>query len=304
MMTRFLDGVTYQAVMAGSVLLFVLAEAAGVGSQVASYAVVAVAAIAILVLEAIRPYRSSWQPDRSTVANDAAFLALVQMLLPMFLSAAVVFGVASMGNDVETALHDLWPHRWPIVAQVMLMLVVGDALRYWLHRAFHTWQSMWRFHAVHHSPKELYWLNVGRFHPIEKGGQLILDSLPFVIVGVEPGVLAGYFVFYAVNGFFQHSNCRVRLGPLNWIVSGPELHRWHHSRRIAESNNNYGNNLIVWDAIFGTRFLPENDEVGELGLINRAYPQSFLSQMTTVFEPGLDKAARPATQSSVQVSER
>lgn len=303
-MTRLLDGATYPAVMVGSVLAFLFAVAAGVGAQVASYAAVAVAAVAILGLEAVRPYRPSWQPDRATVATDAAFLALIQMLLPFFLSAAIVFGLAVMGNDVETVLHDLWPHRWPTAAQVVLMLVVGDALRYWLHRAFHTWQSMWRFHAVHHSPKGLYWLNVGRFHPIEKGGQLILDSLPFVIVGVEPEVLAGYFVFYAVNGFFQHSNCRVRLGLLNWIVSGPELHRWHHSRRIVESNNNYGNNLIVWDVIFGTRFLPENDEVGELGLINRAYPQAFLSQMTTVFEPGLDKEAHAATQSTAQASDR
>lgn len=113
--------------------------------------------------------------------------------------------------------------------------------------------------------------------------------LPFIILGVNEKVLAGYFVFYSVNGFFQHSNCRVKLGFLNWIISGPELHRWHHSRLISESDNNYGNNLIIWDVIFGTRFLPSDRQVEELGLINRKYPDSFFKQMTSVFKNGLDK---------------
>ena len=48
-------------------------------------------------------------------------------------------------------------------------------------------------------------------------------------MGVSGDVLAGYFTFYAVNGFYQHSNCLVWLGRLNYVISGPELHRWHHS---------------------------------------------------------------------------
>ena len=102
-------------------------------------------------------------------------------------------------------------------------------------------------------------------------------------------VLAAYFVFYAVNGFFQHSNCDVRLGPLNYIVSGPELHRWHHSEFAEESDTNFGNNLIIWDLLFGSRFLPANREVGRLGLVNRDYPSGFLAQMKSPFLPGLDK---------------
>jgi sterol desaturase/sphingolipid hydroxylase (fatty acid hydroxylase superfamily) len=159
-----------------------------------------------------------------------------------------------------------WPHHWPVVGQVALMLVAADGARYWLHRLSHSWQPLWRLHAVHHSPRRLYWLNVARFHPAEKALQLVVDSLPFVLIGVDELVLAGYFVFYAVNGFFQHSNCRVRLGPLNHLISGPELHRWHHSTVVAESSSNFGNNLIVWDVLFGTRFLPPDRVVADLGI--------------------------------------
>ena len=135
---------------------------------------------------------------------------------------------------------------------------------------------MWRLHAVHHSPHQLYWLNVGRFHPIEKSIQYAVDSLPFALLGAPQETLAAYFVFYAINGFFQHSNCRVRLGPLNYVVSGPELHRWHHSKVSAESNNNYGNNLILWDILFGTRWLPKGREVGPLGLHKSRVPAGLL----------------------------
>jgi sterol desaturase/sphingolipid hydroxylase (fatty acid hydroxylase superfamily) len=102
-------------------------------------------------------------------------------------------------------------------------------------------------------------------------------------------VLALYFVFYAINGFFQHCNIELKLGPLNYIVSGPELHRWHHSVVIGESNKNYGNNLIIWDLVFGTWYLPKTEMVRELGLKNRKYPLDFLSQLKTPFKKGMDQ---------------
>ena len=172
-------------------------------------------------------------------------------------------------------------------------LLVAELLRYPLHVAAHNTKTLWRLHAVHHSPKKLYWLNVGRFHPAEKALQYTLDTLPFILVGVGPEVVALYFVFYAVNGFYQHSNVDVRYGLLNYIVSGPELHRWHHSKRIHESNRNYGNNLIVWDLVFGTWFFPRDARVGDLGLFNRNYPPDFIGQMTAPLTPGLDKKPPP-----------
>ncbi len=142
---------------------------------------------------------------------------------------------------------------------------------------------------MHHAPHKLYWLNVGRFHPIDKGLQFLFDVLPFILLGVGEEVLGLYLVCYALNGFFQHSNIEVRLGVLNYVISGPESHRWHHSRFKEESNHNYGNNLIIWDWLFGTWYLPEDKHVDELGLVNRRYPTSFLKQMMTPFIAGADK---------------
>ena len=63
-----------------------------------------------------------------------------------------------------------------------------------------------------------------------------------------------------MSGLFQHSNCDIRLGWLNYLVSGPEVHRWHHSKQIAESNANYAHSFVVWDLLFGTYFRPARPE--------------------------------------------
>ena len=64
-----------------------------------------------------------------------------------------------------------------------------------------------------------------------------------------------------------------------------ELHRWHHSRILDEANTNYGQNLIVWDVVFGTRFLPADreppEDIGLTGL--SAFPMDYLGQLASPF---------------------
>ena len=281
---------SYPAVVVTTFGLFGLLVAAGMHVTPASYLAGVVAAGLVTWHEAVLPYREQWRPARREVGADLLFILVVQMAMPFLLSLAATIWLAEWLSSSGWAVDGLWPDGLPVAAQVVMMLLAADFARYWLHRAFHRYEPMWRYHAVHHSPHRLYWLNVARFHPFEKAVQYALDALPFALMGVSGEVLAAYFVFYAVNGFFQHSNCDVRLGPLNYLISGPELHRWHHSELPAESNNNYGNNLIVWDVLFGTRFLPSERAVGDLGLINRNYPVGFWAQMRTPFVPKLDKA--------------
>jgi len=248
-----------------------------------------VAAGAVTLFEFVIPYDKTWQPRWTDVKNDLLFMVAVQMVLPQLLGLFLALNLLGYLEPLDLPLSDVWPRTLPLFVQVALMLVVAELLRYPLHIAAHNTKTLWRLHAVHHSPKKLYWLNVGRFHPVEKALQYSLDTLPFILIGVGAEAVALYFVFYAVNGFYQHSNVDVRYGLLNYLVSGPELHRWHHSKLIDESNRNYGNNLIVWDLIFGTWFLPNSVRVGELGLKNRDYPLDFLGQMTAPLTPGLDK---------------
>ncbi len=246
----------------------------------------------IVMIERQFPYREDWQPNRGDVVNDVLYMAIVQNILPKFLGFILALtALNAQLFDVES-LAGLWPHHWPSWGQMLLMLGCAEFLRYWLHRLAHNWPPLWRLHAIHHSPPKLYTLNVGRFHPFEKTLQFLCDALPFMLLSVSENVLALYFVFYALNGLLQHCNITVRLGYLNFIVSGPELHRWHHSQRVEESNHNFGNNLIIWDLLFGTWFLPSHRKVLALGLTNSNYPMGFMQQLAIPFKNNPDKFSR------------
>lgn len=279
----------YPLLITNAIALYYLLLNQNINIQLATYLPVALAALTITILEFNYPHRKEWLPDGSEVKNDFIFISLIQVLLPKFLSFLLAITALDFLTTHQIVIDSFWPSDWSITTQAIMMILIADFFRYWLHRSFHQFIPFWRIHAIHHSPKKLYWMNVGRFHPIEKAMQYLFDALPFILLGVTEEVLALYFIFYSINGFFQHCNIELRLGWLNYIVSGPELHRWHHSKEISESNSNYGNNLIVWDIIFGTWFLPEDCHVKTLGLFNRNYPKSFLAQLKTPFIKGLDK---------------
>ena len=287
---RLVSWLAYPTAIMGAVVVHIICVNNGVSLQIATFGPILCGCFLITLLELTFPHRDSWLADREDVINDSTYMLLVQILLPQFFGFLVV--IALLGNLQMNGmtLDAFWPHTWPVYFQALLMMVTADFMRYWVHRLAHEWPPLWRLHAVHHSPHKLYWTNVGRFHPFEKLIQYLFDALPFIVFGVSGEVLSLYFVFYALNGFFQHCNIELKMGFLNYIISGPELHRWHHSMLTEESNHNYGNNLIIWDLLFGTWYLPRERLVGALGLVNRNYPMDFFRQLASPFSRGLDKA--------------
>lgn len=293
---RSLRYLAYPVVMTSGVALHVLLLGRGLPLLTSTYVPVFLGMATITWLELRIPHERAWRAKPEDVKSDLLFMIIVQGLLPTALSFLVAVSLIAWLQGGPAWITTLWPGQLPIGIQVAIMVLLADLLRYWFHVLSHHSPFFWRFHAVHHSPEKLYWLNVGRFHPVEKALQFLLDALPFIVLGVSEHVLALYFVFYALNGFFQHSNVDVRMGVLNWVISSAELHRWHHSRVLAESDSNFGNNVIVWDILFGTRFFPSDRKVAELGIARRDYPQDFMSQMTTPFRPDPDPGPDPAAE--------
>lgn len=248
---------------------------------IALYAPVALVGLAAVLLPFWFPERREWNPSRAEVKADVAFLAAVQVLLP---KALAVLGVLALSNWAHAAgASDWWPHAWPLAAQVVVMLLAADFLRYWIHRACHRFDFLWRLHEVHHSPEILYALNTGRFHPLEKLLHFCADTVPFLLLGVAPQVFAGYFLLYAVNGLLQHSNVRLRYGWLNYLVGSAETHRWHHARDPRAAGCNFGSTTMLWDRLFGNWYLPKDAIVAEVGIQDRAYPKGFWSQILAPF---------------------
>lgn len=274
----------YPALLIGGFVLFTWLRQTGSPLLFSSYLSVLIASFGVLLHETFSPAREDWRPTAQDVLNDSLFMSVVQVIFPLLLKGAALALIIMLAGSDIAPFATYWPHDAPILVQVLPMLVIAEFFRYWLHRALHKYSLLWPLHAVHHASDKLYTVNVGRFHPLDKTIQFLGDTLPFLLLGVSAEVFAAYFVFYAINGFYQHSNADIRLGPLNWIIAGPELHRWHHSIKLSEAQSNYGNNLIIWDAVFGTRFLPKDREVARIGIGNPAWPQEFLAQMYAPFK--------------------
>lgn len=69
-------------------------------------------------------------------------------------------------------------------------------------------------------------------------------------------------------GHFNHSNIRVPLGPLRYLLNNPQMHTWHHARNYPVSHQygvNFGISLSVWDYLFRTAYVPPNNDNVPLG---------------------------------------
>ena len=87
-------------------------------------------------------------------------------------------------------------------------------------------------------------------------------------------VLVG--LFGILWGFFIHANLRWRFGPLEWLISTPAFHHWHHTLN-GPINRNYASTLPWLDWIFGTYYLPK--DFPEAYGIEARLPESLLGQL-------------------------
>lgn len=273
--------VWYPLAMGAAIAMFGWMLADDTPVAIALYASVVPIAFAVLWLQHRFPARSDWTPGRRDVTHDLAFMAVVQVLLPQALAASLALAVSASGG--LAVAKGGWPHEWPLIAQICSMLLLVDFTRYWLHRACHRFDRLWRLHAVHHAPAILYALNSGRFHPLEKALHFCIDTAPFILLGVAPEVIAGYFLLYATNGLLQHSNVDLKYGWLNFVVGSAETHRWHHARDPRLPACNFGSTTVIWDLMFGTWHLPHDRHVEEVGIMERDYPTTFWGQMVEPF---------------------
>jgi sterol desaturase/sphingolipid hydroxylase (fatty acid hydroxylase superfamily) len=121
-------------------------------------------------------------------------------------------------------------------------------LAYGSHRAMHEVPWLWRFHAVHHAPRELDWLKAWRQHPVDVAIHAWCVGLPGVLLGAPLSGLASLVLLRRLWTALLHANVRLKLGPLEHVIVSPEFHQTHHAGSVV----NYAG-LFPWlDRLFGT----------------------------------------------------
>ena len=157
---------------------------------------------------------------------------------------------------------------WPLWQRILAGLVVGEIGFYWGHRWTHEIPFLWRFHSIHHSAEHVYFLISSRAHPLDNVFIRLCGLIPAYILGVASpltptgSLVPVLMVLIATTwGFFIHSNVRWRLGPLEWLISTPAFHHWHHTLHEPRDRN-YASMLPWMDWNFGTTISSETMAVG------------------------------------------
>ena len=235
----------------------------------------------LFILERIHPHEEKWLESDGQEIPDLAHTTFTKVFVQVLIVSLTWFGLAEF--NVAGKGSGMWPSDWPMVFQVVLGLVLAEFGLYWAHRIAHEWMPLWWFHAVHHSSEKLWFFNTGRFHVVDTLKSVLFSAPLLALAGAPKDVILWFGALTAYIGFLTHCNVRMRFGWLNYIFNTPALHRWHHSMDLREGNKNYGENLMIWDLVFGTFY---NDVTrrppAEIG-IRDGMPKSFLGQMIEPF---------------------
>ncbi|RPH76882.1 MAG: sterol desaturase family protein [Nitrospiraceae bacterium] len=243
---------------------------------------------------------------------DCRFAA-IDIVLTFLLYVPIITGIGLLGAKVmSVVLVGLMSWEPPrtmspmvIVAAGIGFLILYDFINYWAHVLFHKVPLLWSFHQVHHSVEVLTPAAAYRIHPVEIIGFAVLQA-PAVglsavfyenILGRDHqitmifGVSIVGFVLTLLGTHLRHSHVWFSYGPvLNRVFMSPAHHQIHHSIDPRHWNKNFSVKLAVWDALFGTLYVPREPETLQVGLPD-ADRRDFTTVRKLYFLP-FEKAAR------------
>lgn len=229
----------------------------------------AAAAIMLVVLWTLESVMPMFAPREGRMRHGAVnlFLGFLNALIAsLFFGTAMLFVTEWAREQPFGLLHWLGLPAW---GAWPFGLVLFDGWMYSWHRLSHRVKFLWRFHAVHHSDREMDASSAVRFHT----GEIVISSLARLVVlpllGMTMPQLLLYEAILLPVILFHHSNIRISDGVdrrLRWVITTPWMHWVHHSRWQPETDSNYSSVLSVWDRLFGTFRLREDPGSIVLGL--------------------------------------
>jgi len=172
---------------------------------------------------------------------------------------------------------------WPVWSQFLLLFVVADFIQWNVHRWLHHSPWLWEFHKVHHSVEEMGFAAHLRYHWMETIVYKSVQYIPLSMIGFG---LDDFFILHLVTiliGHLNHANVKITYGPLKYVLNNPVMHLWHHAKEVPAGSHgvNYGISLSLWDSLFGTAYIPNENANEPLGFEEvETFPKTFWQQLT------------------------
>ncbi len=213
-------------------------------------------------LERSQPERAQNGDDRRLIINfGLGVIGMMTTMLPWVTPVAMALLVE------RTGASPLALHRLALPVETGLALLSFSVASYFLHRAMHANALLWRVHRLHHSDSSVDFSTGFRTHPVEYlMTAALLSAIVYVAGYGGTAVLLALTFLYALH-LVTHINTRLPERIERWlgvVVVTPTIHLRHHSVLRAEHDSNFGNELIIWDRLFGT--FGAGDPPQELGL--------------------------------------
>ncbi len=252
---RLLQWGIFPALLGLSALAAAASYSHRIDPMAAQMATFAASLLAVLLVQRVLPFDRRWQTstkeDRrvdltSWIALMTVFDPLLKRgLFPLLMSWTVTLQHPHGGLD-------LFPGDLPIVVQVALALIIAEFGQYWMHRFAHRQGWLWRVHTMHHVPTRISLLNGFRVNPLNMFWHQLSGLFVLMLIGTPAAIIHCVILLSTVIGVFQHANADLRFDGWNWVLGTADLHRWHHSTKASEAQCNFGQNIMLWDQLFGT----------------------------------------------------
>ncbi|WP_146010283.1 sterol desaturase family protein [Acidimangrovimonas sediminis] len=202
--------------------------------------------------------RSLFYRAVETVLNTVIALLLAKLFARLLPGSLMTFTAAESPNVlVATASATL---------MILVALLLQDFGVYWAHRLQHRAKALWRFHSVHHSIEHLDAAN-NYLHPLDHALPLVFVGLIGAIIGLSYEDFLIVSAIRVMHDHFIHSRAPIHLGRFRAFFVDNRYHHFHHSRHFEHYNKNFSAYFTLWDRVFGTCYIPADDEMVETGIV-------------------------------------
>jgi sterol desaturase/sphingolipid hydroxylase (fatty acid hydroxylase superfamily) len=186
----------------------------------------------------------------------------------------IVIGAAGYVFYLAETHFSLWrmdassPFTW------VFAFIIYDFFYYWFHRISHERQIFWASHVAHHQSED-YNLSTALRQTGTGAFVSWVFYIPMFLIGIPSYVFISVASLNLVYQFWVHSEHIPKLGWFeNYFVTASN-HRVHHAQNEQYIDKNYGGVFIIWDRMFGTHKIEDENEAciyGIRGTLNTFNP--------------------------------
>lgn len=152
--------------------------------------------------------------------------------------------------------------------------IIYDFFYYWFHRISHERQIFWASHVAHHQSED-YNLSTALRQTGTGAFVSWVFYIPMFLIGIPSYVFISVASLNLIYQFWVHSEHIPKLGWYeNYFVTASN-HRVHHAQNDQYIDKNYGGVFIIWDRMFGTHKIEDENEpciYGIRGTLNTFNP--------------------------------